>query len=1623
MAWGKIGRVGDGSDVLAMAYFSGNLYAGSCFGTDARLYRHEGGSVWTDVSGVIGSVGSSVLCLREFNSKLYIAIGYDNDSHIYSYDGASIADCGSPDAGDCPYCLGIHGGALYAGGYYGGAWLYAGGTSWTAIGPTGLGTCLAVCSHGGDLFITGEIADTGIGNVRHWNGGTSWSKAGHLGSSSTWVYGMLSFSGSMYAGTDSSSIFKYAGWPGTTWSEYVLGYNVFALLEYNGHIAAGTGNIGTVGLYNGDAGWEDLGRLGLSNYVDALATDGTNLYGGTTGGSVYQYPYTPPPDGNFTKINEPGGGLKPANSKFGRLTALSTDGTRLAATTDGPSCGRVFLYEKQGDTFEPDGFIDYPDAVTWTDPFDGETGKDRLQDDAGVGTIVESDGSLTISTPASAAPWTTCPIAWRYESDANATVLETEILSMTADPDFHAGIVVYDTGQWEIGSRDTSGYLAEVFYEDEFKIRLQRLMHWEAMGQLGASTGGIYTLCMFEGSLYAGGTDQKVYRHDGATTWTVVSDVLGNSGDRIWSLAVHDSKLFASPGPTSGAASRSVYRYDGTPTWTNVGTPSGSDYTRVLCSHGGSLYAAISAGGVLVWDGTTTWTTCGNPSVTGLTLCSHGGSLYAGGVGTVSRDVAVWAGGTTWNTAGALGTSAPYTVPALTSYSGQLYAACNSGGNCYRWEGGTTWTNLGGGYSSNMTGVAMLSSGMYFSASTGMGVCWLSDSVYAHTRIAEAYGSGWTYYAVYSLLSDGTYLYAGFSNGYVGKFHQNGYLSTLGDPVALNVSPPFSIKLKCWFDSLSNLDRDSCFDVYLLVDGMWQLLIQQSVTSGGLYEWYVLTRQGLYARNSGSNPAGSISFGSMTSSVGSHWRYNPSVTDGVSIEGDTLAVLQDCNVGLTVSERTEITSASTAGFGQSVTTIPLFPYDSAKTLTYLVVGDTGWNSGQGRVHVLRLEEGVWEPFQILTADDGASGDAFGWAVCFGYVLDSSDGGTTLLISAKNATVSGQAGAGAVYSFWFPRATKVFAQHQKIVSNSPAGSGAFGFCLYHNGTTTLSVGEPYGNSNKGCVQLFTKATSGKPGTWASSYIRTASDGDSGDEYGYSVYNSMIGAPGKNSNKGKVYIPTGLVTTLEATDGVAGDRFGEAVLYYSNSDWIAIGAPGRNSTTGSIYTFATVYYHATEILAPSYLEVGDRFGCSFVRPCQEIRFFAGADRGGSTEGFLIHFANATISHNVDSSTSKYRGWGDVGVINGGAIGSVSMHRLYVGDPTADSGAGAVHEFYTPYTDSMLSYGDRELFIYDRTAPGAWELNQRIVNPEAGNGTGFGETVALSHDAETVVVADGEEWGSICGPQCVYTRSGGTFGSIPSQVIDTGHGDASLIWAGADHCIVRMTESEDIKVYKRTAGILSLIQTISDYESDYLYASPDGEWLFLACDPSSNYNYTFYAYRIQEDGTYLFDSALPEVPYYPSTIYPGPSLGMDSGGDSVRAAHTSEYNLVRVYMHGSWSMVEEATVPEVTYGPSFVGPDYCVLSYPWETVDDVIKAGFILYAAGVSYLIITLPPATELGQRVAVRFDMVSNYPGVRVLPTGADLVESETSNLLLLNGEALTYMVTEIGKWKKIMRHKP
>ncbi len=155
---------------------------------------------------------------------------------------------------------------------------------------------------------------------------------------------------------------------------------------------------------------------------------------------------------------------------------------------------------------------------------------------------------------------------------------------------------------------------------------------------------------------------------------------------------------------------------------------------------------------------------------------------------------------------------------------------------------------------------------------------------------------------------------------------------------------------------------------------------------------------------------------------------------------------------------------------------------------------------------------------------------------------------------------------------------------ELTSSNGAANNYFGTYVDFDSTGTIAIVGAYtktigSNTNRGAAYIFTNSG----GTWSQASELLASDGATGDTFGYPVVLNdtgtiaLIGANNKNSSQGAAYVFTNSngswsqTTELIASDGVAGDSFGGSIAINSSGNITIIGARNKNNKQGAVYIF--------------------------------------------------------------------------------------------------------------------------------------------------------------------------------------------------------------------------------------------------------------------------------------------------------------------------------------------------------------------------------------------------------------------------------------------------------------------
>jgi len=243
----------------------------------------------------------------------------------------------------------------------------------------------------------------------------------------------------------------------------------------------------------------------------------------------------------------------------------------------------------------------------------------------------------------------------------------------------------------------------------------------------------------------------------------------------------------------------------------------------------------------------------------------------------------------------------------------------------------------------------------------------------------------------------------------------------------------------------------------------------------------------------------------------------------------------------------------------------------------------------GSAYVFNRNGSSWSETQKLVANDGGSGEQFGWSVCLSPAL--------LAIGARSDTISGKNGQGSVYVF--SKSGTTWTMQSKLTASTGLAGDAFGTSVSLSGTS-LAVGAVQGDgsvANSGTAYVFTQSGT----TWSEQQKLQAAAGVAGDNFGASVAldgNALfIGAPNRsvsgNAAQGGVFVFTRSGTTwsagpmLSAQWGEAGDLFGTSLAEAGGT--LAVGAESRDvngtgTNEGSTFVFTgsgAVWTEAAEL----------------------------------------------------------------------------------------------------------------------------------------------------------------------------------------------------------------------------------------------------------------------------------------------------------------------------------------------------------------------------------------------------------------------------------------------------------
>ena len=215
-----------------------------------------------------------------------------------------------------------------------------------------------------------------------------------------------------------------------------------------------------------------------------------------------------------------------------------------------------------------------------------------------------------------------------------------------------------------------------------------------AVTDIGPVSGTLYRLrkITWSGTTWwaTGDADNQIFRYDGGTTWTTITNASETSSGDYTYHTQFDGKIWTGVSANPASPHR-VWSYDpDLDTWTGHGGDTESIIPYGFCEWDGSFVVSSFNGTVYKWDTGTTWTYLGDTgSARAMSPTVSGGELY---VITNTGLVYKYAGtGTTWNDL-----SFPQDAKCIADWDGVPVVGCLNAGipEVYKYEG-AAWTQLG----------------------------------------------------------------------------------------------------------------------------------------------------------------------------------------------------------------------------------------------------------------------------------------------------------------------------------------------------------------------------------------------------------------------------------------------------------------------------------------------------------------------------------------------------------------------------------------------------------------------------------------------------------------------------------------------------------------------------------------------------------------------------------------------------------------------------------------------------------------------------------------------------------------------------------------------------------------
>ena len=282
---------------------------------------------------------------------------------------------------------------------------------------------------------------------------------------------------------------------------------------------------------------------------------------------------------------------------------------------------------------------------------------------------------------------------------------------------------------------------------------------------------------------------------------------------------------------------------------------------------------------------------------------------------------------------------------------------------------------------------------------------------------------------------------------------------------------------------------------------------------------------------------------------------------------------------------------------------------------YGVDTDNGANSGSA--YVFKHIGSSYSQVQKLTASDGVSGDCFGYSVAI-----SSDGSTIVTGSYRDDDKGSDSGSAYVFKYNGSNYTQV----QKLTASDGVSDDFFGFSVAISSDGSTIVIGSHADDDKGTDSGSAYVFKYNGSNYTQVQKLTASDGATGDQFGRPVAISsdgstiIISSVFKGDRSGSAYVfkydgsGYNQMQKLTASDGASGDSFGWSVAISSDGSTIVTGSVFKGDRSGSVYVFkydGQLYQEVKKLTGNKYLPNG-YFGYSVAIASNTQQIAVGALR---------------------------------------------------------------------------------------------------------------------------------------------------------------------------------------------------------------------------------------------------------------------------------------------------------------------------------------------------------------------------------------------------------------------------